>query len=43
MNTFVSSLKIMGLGMLGIFVFMLLFGVVIYALHKIFPGTTAEK
>jgi hypothetical protein len=38
-----SSLKIMGLGMLGIFIFMLLFGIVIYALHKIFPGTNAEK
>ncbi|MDD2290211.1 MAG: hypothetical protein PHT64_01090 [Bacteroidales bacterium] len=43
MDTFISSLKIMGLGMLGIFIFMLLFGVVIYALHKIFPGTTEEK
>jgi hypothetical protein len=29
--------------MLGIFIFMLLFGVVIYALHKMFPGTTPEK
>jgi hypothetical protein len=39
-DTFLKSLEILGLGMLGIFVFMLLFWVVIVALQKIFP---AEK
>lgn len=36
-TTFFAALKIMGIGMTGIFVFMLLFGGIIFALHKIFP------
>ena len=36
-TTFYDSLKIMGIGMAGIFVFMLLFGLIILALRKFFP------
>jgi hypothetical protein len=36
-TTFYAALKIMGFGMAGIFIFMLLFGLIIYALQKIFP------
>ncbi|MDR1222630.1 MAG: hypothetical protein LBL07_07110 [Tannerella sp.] len=36
-NTFYTALIIMGFGMAGIFIFMLLFGIIIYALQKIFP------
>jgi hypothetical protein len=38
MTTFYAALKIMGIGMTGIFVFMLLFGIIIYVLHKAFPA-----
>jgi hypothetical protein len=37
-QTFLTSLDILGLGMLGIFVFMLLFWVIIVALQKVFPA-----
>ena len=37
-DTFYSALKIMGIGMAGIFVFMLLFGIIILALRKFFPA-----
>ncbi len=37
MTTFYAALKVMGIGMAGIFIFMLLFGAIIYALHKTFP------
>ena len=36
-DTFYDSLKIMGIGMTGIFVFMLFFGMIIYLLRKAFP------
>ena len=36
-TTFYAALKIMGIGMTGIFVFMLLFGIIILALRKTFP------
>ena len=36
-KTFYDSLIIMGIGMAGIFVFMLLFGIIIIALRKFFP------
>ena len=38
MTTFYAALKIMSIGMAGIFIFMLLFGVIIYVLHKTFPA-----
>lgn len=41
-DTFIASLEIMGIGMAGIFIFMLLFWVIITALHKIFPGKRPE-
>ena len=37
-TTFQAALKIMGIGMAGIFVFMLLFGMIILALRKTFPA-----
>ncbi|MDR0742960.1 MAG: hypothetical protein LBF05_01185 [Tannerella sp.] len=36
-TTFYAALKIMGAGMAGIFIFMLLFGIIIYGLQKVFP------
>jgi len=36
-DTFYAALEIMGIGMVGIFVFMLFFGIVIHLLRKIFP------
>ncbi|MDR2040509.1 MAG: hypothetical protein LBQ60_21545 [Bacteroidales bacterium] len=42
-DTFFAALKIMGVGMAGIFIFMLLFWVIIKALHKIFPGKKEEQ
>ena len=42
-DTFYDSLKIMGIGMAGIFVFMLLFGIIIYLLRKTFPFETPPK
>lgn len=42
-TTFFAALKIMGIGMTGIFIFMLLFGVIIFALHKIFPFKTESE
>ena len=36
-TTFYDALKIMGIGMAGIFVFMLLFGIIIFTLRKFFP------
>ena len=36
-TTFYDTLKIMGIGMAGIFVFMLLFGIIIYLLRRVFP------
>lgn len=36
-DTFYDALMIMGLGMAGIFVFMLLFWGIITALHRMFP------
>ena len=41
--TFYAALKIMGIGMTGIFVFMLLFGIVIYGLHRAFPFKEEPK
>ena len=37
-DIFFAALKITGVGMLGIFIFMSLFWVIITALHKKFPG-----
>jgi len=37
MTTFYAALKIMGMGMMGIFLFMLLFSAIIYILRKAFP------
>jgi hypothetical protein len=37
MTTFYAALKVMGFGMAGIFIFMLLFGIIIYTLQRIFP------
>ena len=42
-TSFLAALKIMGIGMTGIFVFMLLFGVIIFALHKVFPFKEESK
>jgi len=42
-TTFWAALKIMGIGMTGIFVFMLLFGVIIFGLHKAFPHKEEPK
>jgi hypothetical protein len=42
-DTFIITLKIMGIGMAGIFVFMLLFWIIITALHKRFPGKREEQ
>ena len=36
-TTFYAAIKIMGIGMAGIFVFMLLFGIIIFSLRKFFP------
>ena len=43
MDLLITSLKIMGLGMAGIFIFMLLFWGIIKILHKKFPGKTEDK
>lgn len=43
MTTFHAALKIMGLGMTGIFVFMLLFGIIVYGLRKLFPYKEEPK
>ncbi len=37
-ENFFDALRIMGLGMAGIFVFMLLFWGIIVALHRVFPA-----
>ncbi len=42
-ETFLNTLKIMGIGMAGIFVFMLLFWIIITSLHKKFPGSREEQ
>ena len=42
-ETFIAALKIMGVGMAGIFVFMSLFWFIITALHKRFPGEEPKK
>ena len=42
-TTFYAALKIMGFGMAGIFVFMLLFGIIIFALRKFFPFKKEAK
>ena len=42
-DLFIASLKIMGLGMAGIFIFMLLFWGIIQILHKKFPGKIEDK
>jgi Oxaloacetate decarboxylase, gamma chain. len=42
-DTFYDSLKIMGIGMTGIFVFMLFFGIIIYLLRKSFPFKEKPK
>jgi hypothetical protein len=36
-TTFQAALKILGLGMTGILVFMLMFGLIIICLKKLFP------
>ena len=40
---FYDALKIMGIGMAGIFVFMLLFGIIIFSLRKFFPFKDEPK
>jgi hypothetical protein len=42
-TTFYDSIKIMGMGMAGIFIFMLLFGIIIFALRKFFPFKNEPK
>lgn len=42
-DTFIASLEIMGIGMAGIFIFMLLFWLIITILHRAFPGTREEE
>ena len=42
-TTFYTALKIMGIGMAGIFVFMLLFGLIIFSLRKFFPVKDEPK
>ena len=42
-KTFYDSIKIMGIGMAGIFIFMLLFGIIIFALRKFFPFKDEPK
>ncbi|MHC1778980.1 MAG: hypothetical protein AB9922_01935 [Bacteroidales bacterium] len=42
-ETFLNTLKIMGIGMAGIFIFMLLFWIIITGLHKKFPGSREEQ
>ena len=42
-TTFYAALKIMGIGMAGIFVFMLLFGIIIFSLRKFFPAKDEAK
>ena len=42
-DTFFAALKITGVGMIGIFIFMALFWVIIIALHKKFPGEKRAK
>ena len=37
-DTFFAALKITGVGMIGIFIFMSIFWGIITALHKKFPG-----
>ena len=41
-ENFYTSLKIMGIGMLGIFIFMLIFYLVIVGLDKLFPDKKKE-
>lgn len=36
-TTFLAALKVMGMGMAGIFIFMLLFAAILYILRKAFP------
>jgi hypothetical protein len=43
MTNFVSSLGIMWKGMLGIFIFMGIFYLLIHGLNKLFPGKKEEK
>ena len=42
-TTFYDALKIMGIGMTGIFVFMLSFGIIILALQKAFSVEDEPK
>ena len=42
-TTFYAALKIMGLGMGGIILFMVLFGMIIHLLHKAFPVKEEPK
>lgn len=42
-ENFYISLEIMGIGMLGIFLFMVIFWAVIVLLHKFFPGNAPGK
>ena len=42
-STFYAALKIMGIGMGGIILFMLLFGIIIRLLHKAFPAKEESK
>ncbi len=42
-ENFYMSLEIMGIGMLGIFFFMVIFWAVIVLLHKFFPGDAPVK
>ena len=42
-ETFFAALKITGVGMMGIFIFMLMFWAIITLLHKKFPGKQENK